>query len=76
MSEYEDQNMAPEGTDPKRKPVDSKRCGRVNASIWPKDPDNDYSRLNVSFTRSYQDKEGKWQRSSNFDFVTVHSNRG
>ena len=54
----------------KDKPVDSLDAGNIRASIWENKGQNGKYH-SVTFSKSYQDKEGNWQRSSNFNKTDV-----
>ena len=51
-------------TEPK-KPVAKIRVGSVTASIWENTNDKGTTFRNVTFQRSYKDKDGKWCNADN-----------
>ncbi|MBN1506166.1 MAG: hypothetical protein JW955_04945 [Sedimentisphaerales bacterium] len=51
----------------KTKPIASRRFDRVQVAIWRFPRPNGGSRLSVSFSRSYLDKNDQWQDSGYFD---------
>lgn len=56
--------------DKKNKPVFSIKTGGVSASVWKniaKKDGKEYEFATISLVRSYKDKDGEWQTSSNFN---------
>lgn len=52
---------------PHRQPCWRTRYGRVEAAVWEKDLDDGRKVFSVTLQRSYQDREGKWQRTASMD---------
>ena len=50
----------------KQAPVKKYRAGGVSASIW-KNKGEERDFLNVSFEKSYKDKDGNWQTSTSYN---------
>src|SRR5262245_22622153 len=52
---------------PQRGPSYKARFGRVEAAVWPRDLEEGRIAYSVTLQRSYQDRDGKWQRTSSLD---------
>jgi hypothetical protein len=52
---------------PQRGPSYKARFGRVEAAVWPRDLDEGRIAYSVTLQRSYQDRDGKWARTSALD---------
>ncbi len=50
-----------------RAPAFKTRYGRVEAAVWDRDLEEGRKVYSVTLQRSYQDKEGQWQRTSSLD---------
>ena len=50
-----------------RGPGHKARYGRVEAAVWPRELDEGRTAYSVTLQRSYQDRDGKWQRTSSLD---------
>ena len=50
-----------------RGPAFKTRYGRVEAAVWARDLDEGKKVYSVTLQRSYQDKDGQWQRTSSLD---------
>ena len=51
--------------DQKKTPAQTLRENNLSASIWENQHDNGVN-YNTTFSRSYQDQEGKWQNTNSF----------
>ena len=51
---------------PQRAPTYKARYGRVEAAVWLREREG-RTAYSVTLQRSYQDREGKWQRTSSLD---------
>ena len=52
---------------PQRAPSYKARFGRVEAAVWPRDLEEGRIAYSVTLQRSYQDRDGKWQRTASLD---------
>jgi hypothetical protein len=50
-----------------RAPCSRGRFGRVEASVWSRELEEGRTAYSVTLQRSYQDKEGKWARTTSLD---------
>ena len=50
-----------------RAPSYKARFGRVEAAVWSRDLDDGRTAYSVTLQRSYQDRDGKWQRTVSLD---------
>jgi hypothetical protein len=50
-----------------RAPAYKARFGRVEAAVWCRELEEGRVAYSVTLQRSYQDKEGKWQRTQSLD---------
>ena len=50
-----------------RRPEYTARFGRVEAAVWRRDLDEGRTAYSVTLQRSYQDRDGKWARTTSLD---------
>ncbi|MFO0888223.1 MAG: hypothetical protein U0790_03645 [Isosphaeraceae bacterium] len=50
-----------------RAPCYRARFGRVEAAVWTRELEEGRTAFSVTLQRSYQDREGKWQRTASLD---------
>ena len=50
-----------------RAPSYKVRFGRVEAAVWSRELEEGRTAFSVTLQRSYQDRDGKWQRTSSLD---------
>jgi hypothetical protein len=65
-----DHTQAPEeqpDVSPSRQPDHKVQMGRVQGSVWSKEMGDGRTAWSVSLSRSYQDRDGRWQRTHFLD---------